>query len=335
MPFTAKLLESRESKARRNTMPQAVNGQLENERLVKPERILVAIDATEPQRLIPFAVAQGRASGALVTLVHAIAPCQCSRSKVEGNPCAGQQRHEEIREVLKHLAEEVEGRGVSCTWTATEGKAVDVIQDQIAFTGATRLIMGSHARGKLDQLAFGSVANQLLGRIPIPIFLVGPHVTPSLEHLAPRRILHPVSMNGNYSRTAEMAVDLGALYGAEVSMLYVADKEMERSMQTGFALSWGEKLLSELRPDVQSKAAKVKLNVAFGDPVDEIRKEAQRIQAGWIVVGVSDDMFMWPLPESTAYRTLATADCPVLAVRHHNQSAVTSQENIADLVAVF
>lgn len=317
-------------------MQQSVNGQLESERLVRPDRILVAIDLSEPERLIPFAVAQGKATGALITLVHAIAPCQCIGDKVAGSPCAGKQRRVDIRNLMKDLAQEVEGQGVSCTWVAAEGLPVVVIQDQIALTGATRLIMGSHGRAKVGQFVFGSVANQLLGRIPIPIFLVGPHVTPSLDHLKPSRILHPVSMNGNYVTTAEIAVDLGSLYGAEVSMLYVADKEMERSMQTGFALAWGETLFSDLRPEVQSKVAEIKLNVAFGNPVEEIRKEAQRIQAGWIVVGVNDDMFMWPLPESTAYKTLITADCPVLAIRHRQQAAAfQAQESGADLLAVF
>jgi len=304
--------------------------------LVQPLRILAATDLHDQDRLIPHIVAQGRASGALITIVHAIQPNQCasctsSVCRRTAEKAAGKREEEEIAAMVK----KIEDQGVSCTTVLKRGFPADIVQEAIDATGATRLIVASSARGKLGQFVLGSVANQLIGRVAIPIFLAGPHAAPTEDHCSPRRILHPVSMKGDYLQSAEFAIQLGALYGAEVTMLHVAQQDVQRNLHTSLALSLADRLFAELVPNRDHRTPQIKVSIAFGDPVDQIGKEAELLNADWIVLGVEEDFSLWPFTESTAYRLLAVAACPVLAIRHQPHLNQDRDAEVTYLAATF
>ena len=303
---------------------------------VQPLRILVATDLDDQDSLIPHIIAQGRVSGALVTIVHAIEPDQCTACEWGVCPSTTDKAaRQDEGERLAAMVKKIEAQGVSCTAVLKDGFAADVVQEQIDATGATRLIMASHGRGKLGQFVLGSVANQLIGRIGIPIFLAGPHSEPTESHCSPRKILHPVSMKGDYLQSAQFAVQLGALYGAEVTMLHVVRQELQRSLHTGLALSLADRLFTEFASNRCSPGLPIKISVAFGNPVDQIRREAALLNADWIVLGAEEGFAQWPLMESTAYRLLAMADCPVLAIRHQPQLIQEHGAEVAYLAGAF
>lgn len=304
--------------------------------LVQPLRILVATDLHDQDSLIPHIVAQGRASGALVTIVHAIEPNRCASCtsgvcRRAAEKAAGKREEEKIAAMVK----KIEDQGVSCEAVLKHGLPADVVQEAISATGATRLIVASSARGKLGQFVLGSVANQLIGRVAIPIFLAGPHAAPTEGHCSPRRILHPVSMKGDYLQSAEFAIQLGELYGAEVTMLHVARHDVQRSLHTSLALSLADRLFAELAPNRDHLGPQIKISVAFGDPVDQIGKEAELLNADWIVLGVAEGFSLWPLMETTAYRLLAVAGCPVLAIRHQPQLNQDCDAEVTYLAGTF
>jgi hypothetical protein len=61
-----------------------------------------------------------------------------------------------------------------------------------------------------------------------------------------------------------------------------------------------------------------------GRLVEEILSAANRTQADWIILGVDGDYPMWSLKDSTAYKVLAAATCPVFAVRHESTVDATA-----------
>ena len=109
------------------------------------------------------------------------------------------------------MAHKLEEHGVVCNIDIQHGFASDVVREAIMDTGATRVIMGTHGRGKFGQFALGSVANELLKTVDVPIFAIGPGVHGTTDHATPRKILHPVSMVGDFQRGVDFAVEL-ALY---------------------------------------------------------------------------------------------------------------------------
>jgi nucleotide-binding universal stress UspA family protein len=281
--------------------------------LVFPKRILVATDLTDGEFLIPHAVAQAKASGAMVTLVHAIQPFEALPLGVASLDFVDWDKVEEDTEVeMLSLAGKIEAAGVSCDVIAKRGFAVDVVQEQIKASHATRLIMASHGRGKWGQLMMGSVANQLLGNTPIPVFVVGPRSAPFPNHASPKKILHPVSLDGNYRAGVELAVTLARSFDAELTLVHIPDRDLEASFRPGCTHCWAKSLFAELFPKDASLVQSVKIEVAFGPLADEIRKAATRIDADWIVMGAEEGLPLWPIAERTAYKVLANANCPVL-----------------------
>jgi nucleotide-binding universal stress UspA family protein len=298
--------------------------------MISPKRILVATDLTDSEFLIPHAIVQAKASGAMVTLVHAIQPFEALPVGVVSLDAGDWQKSQRNIEIeMIGVAEMIEAAGVSCDVVAKRGFAADVVQDQIKVTHATRLIMASHGRGKWGQLMLGSVANQLLGNVPIPVFVVGPKSTHLPNHASPQRILHPVSLDGNYRSGIELAVTLAQNFGAELTLLHVPDRDLEASFRPGCTHCWAKSLFTELFPEDASLVKSVKVEVAFGNLTDEIRKAAVRVDADWIVMGAEQGLPLWPIAECTAYKVVANANCPVFVFQ---SSPLRVQEEKTNLV---
>lgn len=281
-----------------------------------PTRILVATDLTDGEYLIPHAVAQAKATDAAVTLVHAILPAETLPIDAGSVSYVDVAKVEqEVHASLLGMSEQIESHGVPCEVVSKHGFAADVIQEELRITGATRLIMASHGRGKLGQFMMGSVANQILGRVHVPVFLVGLRSFDSTGRTTPQRILHPVSLSGDYRNSVDLAIELSRIYKAELTLLHVADREMEKNIQPGGTLPWVENLFANMIPKGVNLDPPIQVTMAFGNLVDEIRKAAIRMETDWIVLGVDGGHPFWQLSESTAYKVLAVADCPVFAIR--------------------
>jgi nucleotide-binding universal stress UspA family protein len=291
--------------------------------LAAPQRILVATDLTDGELLIPHAVFQAKASNAIVTLVHAILPGETIPLDAGSYAYVDTARIErEILVLLREMAAQIEAEGVPCNVIAKHGFAPEVIREEIDETGATRLIMASHGRGKLRKLMLGSVAHDLLGGVTIPVFVVGPHCAGSAEHATPRRILHPVSMLDGHRKSIDFAIELARIYKAELTLLHVPDRESETGIHPGYTLTWAEKLASKAFPESVALEHPIEIIVAYGNRVEEIRNAAARTHADWIVLGVDEGSPAWLLAESTAYKVLAVADCPVVAIRRETRRQV-------------
>jgi nucleotide-binding universal stress UspA family protein len=315
-------------------MNAARSNHFEIEKVVRPTRILVATDFTDREKLVPHVIAQAQATGADVILVHAITPEPPPFTEGGGFFFPAEPRDDRFDgDLLAEMAEQIEAQGVKCTTVLKHGYPRGIIQAAIDEKSGLRLIMGSHGRGKLAQFALGSVAGQLLGRVEIPLFIVGPHCAGCSDQARPKRILHPVSMNGEYRRGVEIAMELARMYGAEVTMLHVTDRETERAMNEGLALSWAEKIFDDLNPEEGKTRPSVKVSVAFGERVQHICGQATSLKTDWIVMGVDEGHDFWPLMETTAYRTLAAVNCPVFIFRHQSafQEATEKKQEMASV----
>ena len=292
--------------------------------LAAPDHILVATDLTDGDYLIPHVIAQAKASHAHVTLFHAIHPVDVLPLEVGVISHIDEAKIErDVRATLRGMAAQVQPHGIPCKISVRRDYPADAICAEIRKTGATRLIMGSHGRRKLAQLALGSVANQLLSCLDIPVFVVGPgahdspeHVLPEPEHMTPRRILHPVSFHGDFQKSIFLALDLAQVHSAELTLLHVVDPDVNDQINPERTLLWIEQALGALVPPAEELSFCVQTRAACGDVVEEVLLAAATTRADWIVLGVDADSPLWGLRNTTAYKVLAKARCPVLAFRH-------------------
>jgi len=293
---------------------------LDQYRFAIPKHILVATDLNDGDFLIPHAVAQAKTSGATITLVHAILPADVFPVGSGTVPyVVPSYLDRDIDLMMAEMANKITAQGVPCNYVAKHGFPNEIVPEQIESTGATRLIIASHGRGKVGQFLLGSVANQLLGTVTIPIFAVGPHCSVGVQNAMPKNMLHPVSMQGHYRESATLAVELARQFNAELTLLHIPDRNEEESIHPGHTIAWAENLFAKLLPGGLPSDPRIHISIGFGNVVEHIQYEAERTNADWIVLGIEEEAHMWPLQESTAYRVMAQAKCPVLAIPRPRQ----------------
>ncbi len=290
-----------------------------------PKRILVATDLSDCDYLVPYVVAQAKATNARVTIVHAVVPSNSVPLEAGAVPYIDRETMDgDARKVMLKMAHRLEEHGVVCNIDIQHGFASDVLREAIADTGATRVIMGTHGRGKLGQFALGSVANELLKTVDVPIFAVGPGVHGSSHHAIPRKILHPVSMVGDFQRGVDFAAELASTYNAELTLMHVMNPDFGKTGSER-SLTWARTALAELVPKGVEFAHPVQFVTTCGKVVEEVLAAAAHIEADWLVLGVDPDFHLWSLNDSTAYKVLASATCPVITVRR-GSSLATEKE---------
>ncbi len=285
--------------------------------LAAPDHILVATDLTDMEYLEPHVIAQANSTGARITLVHAILPSQFSPSDPAAIPYADRVKIiRDARLILQGLVRPIEARGITCTAAVRAGSPREVIREQLGETRAARLILGTHGRGKLGQLTLGSVAQELISSTNIPVFLVGPHARKSVEHVTPKKILHPVSLEGNHQETLDLALALCQTYRAEVTLLHVLDRNNADGINPERTIDWAKHALEALAPDGLSFGQPVHTLVTTGALAEEIVKAAEKTDADWIVLGAEGGNRFLAFHEHAAYQVLTRATCPVLTLRH-------------------
>jgi len=137
-----------------------------------PERILVATDMTDTDALVPHAIAQARANGAEVMLLHAVAE-SAAVDEAEGDYLAKVKRLRDLRVELLGVARRFESQGIACATAVRNGAASEVICAELDRCSVSRIILGAGGREGVGPFLPGSVARELDGRVGVPISVVG------------------------------------------------------------------------------------------------------------------------------------------------------------------
>ena len=288
--------------------------------LVQPRQILVATDLCDSNYLLPIAIAQAKATGAHLTLVHAFIHPAISSVTAQGliPPDGGMDAEEFAERILAELVKRARAEGVSCDSIVRQGfSAAEALRDEVHRTGAERVIMGTHGRGRVGQLVLGSVAKSLLRSLEIPIFAVGPHVHAPEAFATPRRILHPVSLHGFYRENVDVARRLAEFYKAELILMHSIEPDTGNAGTGGHDLSWAKRQLDASIEDPSSLMVNLKTHVTYGELIGEILESAAEFETDWIVLGWNEKRRNPAFAESAAYRVMAGAAMPVLTLPHH------------------
>lgn len=293
-----------------------------------PRKIVVSTDLTDTDYLIPHAVAQAKACGASVILVHAVLPHESVPMEAGAIPYYDPLRLDrDARLMLESLGREIREQGVECTTAVRHGFVPDVVTEVVSNTGAGRLIIGTHGRRGLKKFVLGSVARQLLEIIEIPVCTVGPRAHKGASG-APQTILHPVSLAGLHETSAALSFALGEQFGAQVLLLHVITPTPNVTRDPADAVTTATSQLRSLIPATATERSQVQARIALGSVVSEILAVAEESQAGLIVLGVHAPAHSWlPGTEPAAYRILVSAPCPVLSLRVNPVRAEVKEEH--------
>lgn len=274
--------------------------------LVSPHEIVVATDLTDLDRLLPHAISQAKFCGARVHLVHA------ESGLTSDDPYSSPDNPVHL---LNRAALRLQAEGIECTITIQHGPALNLVLRTIRETCSGRLLIGTHEHGNTGQQILGSVANALLRAVRVPVFVIGPQGNGCLEHAIPHRILHAVSLAGEFREQAHLACDLAQAHSAELILLHVLDPSLLNGSYIKQVLAGANARLAQLFPS--SRSRRIHTVVECGDPVQEVLRIASVTQTDWIIMGIEHEFAWWAMNNSVAYQVIAECDCPVLTVHAH------------------
>ncbi len=138
--------------------------------------ILVPLDGSPfSEQALPLAFAIAARSGALVQVAMVHHPVPALATALEVPEIEAQLDQEaRVREVT-YLNGVVDrwrgGANVPVTSAVLEGPVAEALEEQVEVSGADLLILTTHGRGPLSRFWLGSVADQLMRKLHVPMLL--------------------------------------------------------------------------------------------------------------------------------------------------------------------
>jgi nucleotide-binding universal stress UspA family protein len=296
-------------------------------------KVLVPLDGSDLalQALIP-ATTIARQRGWSVVLVRAAWASPTTDEYLFQALTAAKRR---IQTELDVAATRARARGVEVETHVYYGDAGAAIAHAADREGANLVVMTTHGRSGLGRWVFGSVAEEVLRRVDIPILLVPAGREFALEMTDRLKILMPLDGSDVGEAAIGAAADLAAAVDAEIVLLRVAESHTSAvaipdvytyglpvtaiSSATGRPeIDAAEKYLNDVAARLRGASHRVVVRVETGDPRATIARVAREEDAGIVAMATHTRGELARLVlGSIAMETLRRAHAPLLVVRAH------------------
>jgi nucleotide-binding universal stress UspA family protein len=228
--------------------------------------VLVPLDGSPfAEQALPLALSIARRSGAALHLARAHvpgAPLYTGSELVSDFTLDAAIREQEttyLAELVKRVtsaAAVMSAASVTPAALLIDGPVADAIHEHALAAGADLVVMATHGRGPLSRFWLGSVADQLIRKLPMPILLVRPH--DSEADLAADVVLKWILIPLDGSELAEQilapAIALGTLMHAKYLLLSVIEPVILPDVRlAGNAVGGADfKLLKKIHDETQA-----------------------------------------------------------------------------------
>ena len=171
-----------------------------------------------------------------------------------------------------------------------EGHPTQQIAAAVRQFHADRVLLGTRSRSKIGKLLIGSVAEQVLRSVYLPVITVGPEAHLPVDKSRERIVLHATTLRETSRPSAALACQIATAQRAKLVLLHVLPpiSEMERK---GLPTGLDSAAMQELRAIASETGAgcrsAVEPVVAHGNPSIEILALAQERHASLIVLGAT------------------------------------------------
>ncbi|MDR3723606.1 MAG: universal stress protein [Terracidiphilus sp.] len=300
-----------------------------------PAVILVATDLTDLDRLMPFALNQAALSLSHLILLHVIPTASAISLDAIGDPVyepTGVIRQAEI--FLHPWCEAAARRNVLCDVVVREGDAASQIEGAARQFRADRILIGTRNSGKGNLVLLGSVAEQVLRSVNLPVITVGPEAHLQVDSgEQPPVILHATTLRETSRPSAALACQLAARHGARLILLHVLPP-IDAMEQFGELSTLDAAARNELgrlaRETAAGSQVEIVPRIVHGNPLIEILAVAAQCRARCIVLGAaSRRTFDKVTRDRTVFQVLAHARCPVLTLREPQAAHESEREPAA------
>lgn len=172
-------------------------------------RILVPLDGSAmAERALPVAERIVSATGATGSVLRLVCVHQ-----------PGPDRSLEERYLQETAARVERASGVSVTWALLDGLIGPRLAEEVTGFAADLVVMTTHGRGPVSRFWMGSVADELIRTLDVPVLLL--QAGTDQTRLLPRRILVPLDGSPRSETSLDFAVQLARLSGGSIDLLQV------------------------------------------------------------------------------------------------------------------
>ncbi len=297
----------------------------------RPTVILVATDLSDLDRLMPHALQQADSTGARLLLLHALSPISAISADASGLPYYDMAGALEVADkAMQFWCGVARARGIRCDALVREGQPTHEITVAIRQFRADRLILGTRSRSKLGKLLVGSVAEQVLRSVNLPVITVGPEAHLQEPSDTEAVVLLATTLRETSRPGAALACRIAAAQQARLVLLHVLpplDEMARKHLPTGLDSAAMHELRQLAAETCAGTGVVVEPMVVHGNPTIEILAEASARNAGLIILGATQRSALENLTrDRTVYRVLAHARCPVLTLREAQAMPVEHHE---------
>jgi nucleotide-binding universal stress UspA family protein len=283
----------------------------------KPSTILFATEIPANEKALNFAVAQAREFGAHLILFHAYDTLVVTASEASGvryYDCEAAARIEINH--LEPIAQRIRDEGISCEIVVRPGLAADQILACLRERPVDRVVMGTHAPGRIGKLLVGSVAEAVLRSAPVPVMTVGPDaVDGAFRRYETRTILCALSLLETSSAVARFAAELAKEHKARLILQHVVGTPERTQAANGHTIEQDEAAMQQLIPEELRSDIQVEPIVVPGDATEELLYQSRAQQVDLIVLGAHAASTLAAIArQGVVYKVLAHAHCPVLTL---------------------
>jgi len=302
--------------------------------------LLVPLDGSATaEQALPLALNIARRASAALELVSVQVPFPAvygeDMARLE-NPLAAEAQ-QKARSYLDGLTRRIAANSsVPTTATLLEGSIADSISQHAAGKGADLVVMTVFGAGPWTRFWLGSVADQLVRKLPMAIVMLWPHErAPELSSEPSfKQILIPLDGSAEAEEAVEPAVELGTLMQAEFTLLRVVkpvvplaasqpnsqrESAESQTQVTGQVLpADAQAYLDRVAERIRAKSLRVKTRVVLHEnpAVAILDAQAQGVDLTAFTTR-GHRALPWLFLGSTADKVLRGTNTPVLVKRPH------------------
>lgn len=291
-------------------------------------RILVPLDGSlAAEQALPRAADLSRAAGAEIVLVR-VAPAA-------EDPEAHVRAVHEATEYLDGVSERLAGQELRVDTSVPYGDAAEWIAEEARLREADLIAMSTHGRSGLGRWIYGSVAEAVLARAPVPVLLIRTWRTeadPTPSGQAPR-LLVPLDGSAFAEKALPVALRLADALGAELALTRAVYPPSPPLTQEWMVASYlaeelqvreegARQYLSDVARRLAAKGRETEIDVRVGLPVEVVAEAAEEHNAALIVMTTRGHTGVSRLVlGSVAHAVLLESRKPLVLVRPQTDGA--------------
>jgi nucleotide-binding universal stress UspA family protein len=285
-----------------------------------PGSILVATDLTDLSFLLPVAKQQARETGKMLWFLHVVTPDTHLTTELNTDLALQRNAFREVEAALAGVCFELKAEDFACDYEVSGWYPVDKILGVIRERQIERLIIGTSSKGKLEKLLVGSVAEQLIRNLDIPVCTVGPRSTVA-PPAGTKRVLFASCLRHGVENSFQFASDLVTMLPAELTLLHVLEQSR---FDDGIDLSVTSKI-DEFVEIAKRRGFVPKVHFRYGDPAEEIVAECQALTPDLLVLGAEPaSILSTNFRTGVVYKVIAQAPCPAFTIRNSEKAKLTA-----------